>query len=220
MTTILVDSRELRSFVAKELDRLGMELQIIQMDVGDYCVSDEVCFERKATEDFLKSWIDEKKLFGQLHDLAQSYSKPILLIEGFENELYTLRRIDSRAVQGCLNAIALMGIPTLYTMNPKGTAQVIAMIAKKIQEENKNSNFSMHGKRSHLSMPEKLVYCISSIPDVGPATAKDLLRYFGTIESICRAGIDELMCVDGVGEKTASAIRNIVTENYNRSESK
>jgi hypothetical protein len=28
------------------------------------------------------------------------------------------------------------------------------------------------------------------------------------------------MTEDGVGEKTASAIRNIVTENYNRSESK
>ena len=90
------------------------------------------------------------------------------------------------------------------------------MIAKKVQAETKNSNFSMHGKRSHLSMPEKLVYCISSIPDVGPATAKDLLRHFGTIEAIARAGMDELMEVDGIGHLTAEKIRNLLTQNYNQ----
>ena len=83
---IIVDSRELRSGVPAHLSDLGCELQIETMGVGDYCVSDRVCFERKATSDFLSSWIDEKKLFGQLHDLANSYQRPILLIEGFENE--------------------------------------------------------------------------------------------------------------------------------------
>jgi Fanconi anemia group M protein len=214
MTKILVDSRELRSPIAKELDRLGCELQIIQMDVGDYCVSDEVCFERKATEDFLKSWIDEKKLFGQLHDLAKTYSKPILLIEGFENELYTLRRIDSRAVQGCLNAIALMGVPTLYTMNSKGTAQVIAMIAKKVQEETKNSNFSMHGKRSHLSSQEQLIYTLSSVTDIGSVKSKNLLTYFKSLKAVANADVDQLKEVDLIGKQTAEHIKEFFDRSY------
>jgi ERCC4-type nuclease len=213
---IICDSRELRSGVPTHLEDFGCELQIETMEVGDYCVSDRVCFERKATNDFLSSWIDEKKLFSQLHDLAISYEKPILLIEGFENELYTSRRIDPRAVQGCLNTIAIMGIPTLYSISPTGSAKIISMIAEKEQSEEHRLP-QMHGKRSHLTPKQTSEYIISAIPGIGRQTAIDLLIYFGTIEAISRAGISELMCVDGIGEKTACAIRSIVTENYNRS---
>ena len=214
---IFCDSRELRSLVIKELDRMGVDITIKTLEVGDYVVSDRVAFERKTIDDFLKSWIDEKKLFTQIYDLKVSYEKPILLVEGFQDELYTLRRIDPRAVQGCLNTIAIMGIPTLYSINPAGSAKIISMIAKKEQNDNKKE-FSFHGKRSHLSKNEQLIYIISAIPDVGPVNARNLLKYFGTIENMSQAGISDLMCVDGIGEKTACSIRNLVTENYNNME--
>lgn len=212
---IFCDSRELRSGVPAHLERLGAELHIEIMEVGDYVLSDRVAVERKTVDDFYNSLFSDKKLFGQLHDLRQ-YEIPILIIEGYEAEMFTARHIDARAVEGILNSIALMRIPIRYSVNPQGTAQILASIASKEQNDEHRA-VSYHGKRSHLSMSEKLVYIISAIPDVGETNAKNLLKYFGTIENISRAGISELQEVKNIGEKTAVALRNIVTENYNRS---
>lgn len=212
---IICDSRELRSPVIKELDKLGVNIQIETLPVGDFVLSDRVKIERKTVDDFYNSLFVDKKLFSQLYDLAHTSDVPLLIIEGYEAEMFTARRIDGRAVDGILNSICLMRIPIRYSVNPQGTANIMASIARKEQVEDKRE-VSYHGKRSHLSIHEQLVYCVTSIPDVGPATAKDLLRYFGNIESIARAGIFELMEVDGIGEKTACAIRNIITENYNK----
>lgn len=216
-TKIIVDQRELRSPVVKALDMLGVNIELKVLDVGDYVLSDRVKVERKTIDDFYNSLFVDRKLFGQLFDLSHSCERPLLIIEGYEAEMFTARRIDGRAVDGILNSIALMRIPVRYSVNPQGTANILASIARKEQVEDKRE-VSYHGKRSTLSMREKLIYTISSIDGVGPATAKDLLRYFGTIENIAKAGISDLMEIPGIGEKTAVAIRNIMTENYNRSE--
>jgi ERCC4-type nuclease len=212
---IICDSRELRSPILKELDKLSVDIQIETLPIADYILSDRVAVERKTIDDFWKSLIEERKLFGQLHDLTQ-YEIPILIIEGYEAELFTSRNVNPKAVDGVLNSIALMRIPIRYSVNAAGTAQIMVSIAEKEQTENKK-DFSYHGKRSQLSKNEQLIYVISAIPDVGPVNAQKLLKYFGTIENISQTGISDLMCVDGIGVKTACAIRNIVTENYNRS---
>ncbi|TFH42929.1 MAG: hypothetical protein E4G94_05545 [ANME-2 cluster archaeon] len=92
-------------------------------------------------------------MFSQLLDLARSYRRPILVIEGGDPFLVSSRKVHPRAVQGILNTIALMRIPTLYTLNEADTAQVITMIAAKEQEK-RNRPFNLHKKRSHLSQSE------------------------------------------------------------------
>ncbi len=214
---IICDSRELRSPVIKALDRLGCDLRIETMPVGDYVVSDRVGFERKTSEDFLKSWIEDRKLFGQLLDLKKSYEVPILLIEGFENELYTLRRIDPRAIQGVHNAIALLGIPTLYSLNPEETARIILMIAKKEQEENKKP-FQFHGKRSSLTKNEQLIYTLSSVIDIGTSKATNLLIHFKSLKAVINADVEQLIEVDLIGKPTAEHIKEYFEREYNENE--
>jgi Fanconi anemia group M protein len=216
---IIVDQRELRSPVVKALDMFGIDIELKVLEVGDYVLSDRVKVERKTVEDFYNSLFTDRKLYSQLFDLSHSCERPLLIIEGYEAEMFTARRIDGRAVDGILNSIALMRIPIRYSVNPQGTANIIVSIATKEQREDKRE-VNYHGKRSHLSVHEQLEYLISSIPDIGTSTAKSLLIHFGTIEAIARAGIGELIEVDGIGKLTAEKIRNIMTENYNRSESK
>ncbi len=156
MTVIICDQRELRSPVIKALDMQGVNIQLELLPVADYVLSDRVACERKTIDDFFNSLFVDKKLFGQLHDLRQ-YEVPILIIEGYEAELFTARRIDARAVEGILNSIALMRIPIRYTVNPLGTARLLASIASKEQNEVKRT-VSYHGKRSHLSIKDQLVY--------------------------------------------------------------
>jgi ERCC4-type nuclease len=213
---IFCDSRELKSGVPAHLEQLGAELQIeSNMEVGDYVVSNRMAFERKTCSDFLQDWITSRELFPKLIDMKMAYHRSILLLEGYTAELFELRGIDPQKVQACLYTIARMGIPVVETINLAGTARALYWFANKEQND-EHHLIQLHGKRSHFTPKQTSEYIISAIPGIGRQTAIDLLIYFGTIEAISRAGISELMCVDGIGEKTACAIRNIVTENYNR----
>jgi len=47
-------------------------------------------------DDLFSSWLDEKKLFEQLYDLAQAYHRPVLIIEGGGPVLYHKKKSMSR----------------------------------------------------------------------------------------------------------------------------
>ncbi len=116
------------------------------------------------------------------------------------------------AVQGFLNTIALMRIPTLYTLNEAETAQVIGMIAEK--EQDGRNAFNPHGKRSRLSQDGAKEYLVSSIPGIGPVAAGNLLRHFGSVEKVITAPREELMKVERVGARIAGRIRELAGGRY------
>jgi ERCC4-type nuclease len=210
---IIIDHREKRSKVVQEFGNLGAEIEVTTLEVGDYVVSDRVAFERKTVDDLFMTLIERRELFSQLRDLSGSYRRPILIMEGEDPFLYSSRRINPAAIQGFLNSIALMRIPTLYTLNEAETAQVICMIAEKEQGD-KSMRFNFHGKRSRLSQNETKEYVVSSIPGIGTVVAGNLLRHFGSVENILTAPGHELMKVDRVGKRTADRIRRLAGERY------
>jgi DNA ligase (NAD+) len=61
----------------------------------------------------------------------------------------------------------------------------------------------------------RFIYALG-IRNVGEATAKDLARYFGNVEAIQNANIDELQQVPDVGPIVAESIVNFFTEAHNR----
>lgn len=210
---VVCDQRETRAGVVRELDRLGCDVHLATMEVGDYVVSDRVAFERKDIDDFMNSWLIEKKLFGQISDLAHSYERPVLIIEGGD-PFFTGRQVSPMAVQGLLNTIACsFRVPILYSNNVADTARIICMIGKHEQNDKKRI-IQLHGKRSHLSQNEIKEYVLSSVPDIGRNTAISLLRAFGTLQNIFNADVDKLQTVDGVGEKTAKRIYDTVRGVY------
>ncbi|HMB44235.1 MAG TPA: ERCC4 domain-containing protein [Candidatus Methanoperedens sp.] len=210
---VFIDHREMRSRVAEGLVKLGAEIEITTLEIGDYVVSDRVAFERKTVDDIFSTLLERRELFSQLFDLAKSYRKPILIIEGEDIFFFSSRKVNPKAIQGFLNTIALMRIPTLYTLNEAETAQVISMIALKEQND-KTRPFNFHGKRSRLSQIEMKEYIISSLPGIGQVTSRNLLNHFGSVENIVTAPREELMKVERVGFKTAKRIREIAGGQY------
>jgi ERCC4-type nuclease len=210
---IFIDHREMRSRVADELIELGAEIEITTLEIGDYVVSDRVAFERKTVDDIFSTLLERRELFSQLMDLAKSYRKPILIIEGEDIFFFSSRMVNPKAIQGFLNTIALMRIPTLYTLNEAETAQVISMIASK-EQNHKTRTFSLHGKRSRLSQIQMKEYIISSLPGIGQVASRNLLNHFGSVENVLTAPQEELMKVERVGSKTAKRIREIAGGRY------
>jgi len=210
---VYVDQREIRSGVARALDRGGVDIVLSTLEVGDYIVSDRVAIERKTDMDFLDSIIDkERNIFRQLSDLARTYERPVLIIEG-EN-LYTGRQLHPNAIRGVLASIVTdFGVPILNTRDEAETAEMIGTIARREQEDNKRTP-SLHGKKTAMTLKEQQEYIISAISNIGPKAAGKLLRHFGTVEAVMRAGTDELMEVESIGLKTAQRIREVVGGKY------
>jgi ERCC4-type nuclease len=212
MVRIIIDKRELRSSVAIQLEKLNCNIEFDTLEVGDYVVSDRCAFERKTVEDFLKSWLDEKKLFGQLIDLC-AYERPILIIEGQYDDLFTARMTHPHSVQGVLNTIAMLRIPMLLSMNAAETAFIIKRIATSEQVDEKRPLYQ-HGKRSHMNSKAQKEYIVSAISNIGPVVARNLLEHFGSIQDVFNAEVNDLTTVDLVGPKTAAKIREVVGGKY------
>jgi Fanconi anemia group M protein len=206
---VYVDPRE--RDMGKLLEALGAEITMKVLEVGDYVVSDRVAVERKTAQDFVASIIDPKRnLFRQISDLARSYDKPVLILEG--RDFYT-RQVNPNAIRGAMASIAVdYGVPIIPTEDQKETAAVIAMLARREQKE--GHELKVHGHKTARTLKEQQEYLISAIPSVGPAVARNLLKHFGTIERIMTASKEELQQVELVGPKIAERVRELVGGAY------
>ncbi|HIE32374.1 MAG TPA: DEAD/DEAH box helicase [Methanosarcinales archaeon] len=210
---VYVDHREIRSGVSRILENIGINVILQTLEVGDYVPSDRVCIERKTTSDFLDSLIGgQRDLFGQIADLARTYERPVLIIEG--SDIYDLRQIHPNAVRGALASIVIdFSVPVIMSRDEEDTAAMIAAIAKREQQDH-GRKISLHGKRSSMMLPEQQEYIVSAISNIGPVVAKNLLKHFGSVEAVMRASKEELIEVEMVGPKTADRIREVVGGEY------
>ena len=205
--TVYVDSREIRSEVVKKLYELS------NVRVGnynaDYIISDRIAIERKTVEDFVDSIVD-KRLFDQLIELKKNYQKPILIVEG--DGLY--RRLSPNAIRGALATVVVdFDIPIIFTKSPEETAEFIVSLARREQLAKGREVYPHYGK-TKMTLKEQMEYVVSSISDIGPVIAKNLLEHFQTIENIAKADLNDLMKVPKVGRKIAEKIVRIMKTPY------
>lgn len=216
MIEIYVDHRETKSGIPSVLEELGAEVIIEALEVGDYHVSNDVIIERKTAADFLHSIIDEPgHLFSQLADMMREYDRSILIIEGAQIDLYTERAVGANSIDGMVLAAARFDASMIWTLSADHTARMIYREAEHEQTDMKKNKGSPHGKRSHMTLPQRQEYVVSSIGGgVGPTMAEALLKHFGSVRSVITASIDELVKVEGIGKPTAENIHDIIRSEY------
>ena len=208
---IIVDYREYRSNVVRNLSLKGISIEPQQLDIGDYILSSRIGVERKNVDDFLESLIDGK-LFKQITQLRDTYSRPILILEG-EN-LLTKRNISHNAIFGSLASITVdYGIPILTTKDSLETANLLNVIARREQREEKKS-VAVRGEKPQMSVKERQQFLIEGLPNVSAVIAKRLLLHFGSIKDIANATEEELMEIRGIGKNIASDIIKLLNTNY------
>ena len=212
ITKIFADQRESRCSVVKFLEKSGVNVVLKTLEIGDYVLSKNVCVERKRVDDLLSSLVNKKNLFDQISNIKNEYEKPLLIVEG--NGLYSNRDIHPNAIRGLLCSVSLdYGVPVLFSRDEEDTAALINVIAKR-EQERKTNVFNPHGKRSSLSLKEQQEYLISSISNIGPVIAQNLLKRFQTVERVISASKEELIEVERVGPAIADQIRMVVGSKY------
>ena len=210
---IVVDHRETSSDVVNELVRLGAEIEVKQLEVGDFILSDRVGVERKTVGDFLQSLVD-KRLLEQAKQLGESFERPILILEG--EGLFSRRAIHPNAIRGALAALAVdFGVSILPARDEEETAAMLMTIARREQIEQARE-VSIRGERKALTLPEQQRFVVEGLPGVSAVLAKRLLEHFGTVEGVMSASERELQEVRGIGKEKAREIRKVLESLYQR----
>ncbi len=209
---VIVDHRELKSAVSKEIFEQGIKLSPQNLAVADFQCSDRVGVERKTQEDFLQSLMDGR-LFEQAKNMVGSFERPLLIIEG-SGDLFSLRNLHENAIRGALSSLVVdYKIGVLQTKDEKDTARYLIQIAKREQLDLKRE-IQIRGDKRPLSTKEWQEFIVASLPNVGLALAKKLLAHFGTVEKVFSAPEEGLKKVEKIGEKKAKEIRRVITERY------
>ena len=208
---IIADHREYRSPVVRNLTIKDAFVEPQQLNTGDYVLSTRIGVERKTVDDFLQSLIDGK-LFDQISRLRDAYPRPILIIEG--DGLLTKRNISHNAIFGSIVSITVdFGVPIITTKNPLETADLLYIMAKREQRDEKRP-IAVRGEKTPMSLREKQQFIVEGLPNVSAVLAKRLLDRFGSIKDIVNASDEELQEVAGIGKGIASEILEILNAKY------
>lgn len=209
--TIVTDNREFNGAVVRELSKAGIVVKPETLEVADYVLSDRIAVERKAADDFATSLIDGR-LFPQARALRDSYSAPILIIEG--EGLLTARRISEDAIWSAIASLATdFHLTVLTTRDAAETARVLAAIARREQHQEKRE-LAVRAEKGAMTDDERLRFLVEGLPNVSAVLARRLLTHFGTVHALVNAQVEELMEVEGVGPKIAAAIHAVLRTQY------
>jgi ERCC4-type nuclease len=216
---IYMDHRERASGIKKELIKREIEPIEKQLIVADYVLKTKsldgriltIGIERKTINDFLNSIID-RRIIKQLIDLKKHFDTQLLILEGEEN-IYEIRNFHPNAIRGMMASIAIdFQVPILTTRNHRDTANLLAIIAKRLEKN--RSMPSLLKKRKPTSMKQQQEYIIESLPGIGPNLSKSLLKKFKSIKEIVNADRDSLKEIEKLGPKKISKIKKVLEKKY------
>ncbi len=206
---IFVDNRE-PDGVCDALEAAGAEIEISQLSLGDYQVSDRLVVERKTRQDFESSIVDGR-LFSQATSLSASVPRAVIIVEGSPD---SESRLSRSALLGAYSSlIADLGCSIFFTRSPSATAELVFALACH-EQFSKKQPLSVYAKRRFRTLSEQQRAVVEALPSVGPTLARALLEYFDTIENVMGAPESELRAVGKIGEKKAKALRQLLTSRY------
>jgi DNA excision repair protein ERCC-4 len=207
---IVADDREAASLVPQALKQIpGIELQFHRLGVGDYEVEHRCVFERKTVVDFAGS-IADGRLFVQAQKLATLRESAAIILEGRASDLAGTHMSRESLLGAMVSLSLIFHLPVLRAFDPAETARLIVYAAQQLRRHEWDAS-CRHGKRPKRKRRMQL-RILQGLPGIGPSRAERLLETFGSVEAVMTADVEHLEQVEGVGEKRAKAIREILQE--------
>ncbi len=209
MAKVIVDIRERNAELVEAISENGVDVEFMKLEVGDYAISDRICVERKTVSDF-ESSIVSGRLFEQAERLHESYQVPIIILEGDQDYL----RLNGKVISGTIAALCVdYGIYVLYANGAGATAEMVARLAKREQDDERRE-LSLKGGARSRTLGQFQERVVANIPGIGPKLARKLLKHFRTIRNIAMAEPKELMKVEKIGSKKAEMVISTLNRDY------
>ena len=215
---VQIDSREkdrVKS-ASKYFKEQGLEVEVCELEVGDYLFDGKVVFEMKLISDFVNS-IQSGRVFNQSIEMAENYDHAFVMIHG---DLQTRSKCIAMSRNYCeVNVFQYIGAisslnryvtvlqcyspfinESYYTMMTQAKKCLSTKpIVKKFPKKDKNTAFNF------------LCYTIYGI---NHKKAKSIVDAYDlkTLSDIQNLTMEKLTAIDGIGTKNAERIMNAIGE--------
>lgn len=222
---LMIDSREMkskkvRSFFQNELSDLGVSVETVNLEVGDFLwVKDDVVLnyivERKHGADFVSS-ITDGRLQEQMERLKASGIRNIFyVIEGLRRR--HMARIGCNFGQTMLSMLKMQGVTAIETESAKETVNILHMIDSVVRHKDLLISGNISEKRAGTGEPADLGEEMAaihrnlsnmSLSDIKVSSYESFMykgtknRDFDAKEFFYRS----LLCVKGVSHEKACAV--------------
>ena len=203
---IIIDDRERKSGIPELIKKIGINVEIKTLLVGDYIVSPETVVERKSIQDFMSSIFDGR-LFDQCNRLKQNFQFPVILLEGNFDEIEEITE-NPLVFYGAMSTIAIdFKIPIIPTPNASHSAKLLVAMCSR--RESTNGHYLKKIKKS-VDIEKQQLSVLCSLPGVGEKTAVRMLEKFGTPLQVFSASVTDLSKISGLGGERAKKIRKML----------
>ena len=212
MMTVKIDSREKdRTESAKKYyESQGLEVEICELEVGDYLFDDKVCFEFKVVSDFISS-IQSGRVFNQAIEMAENYNWTFVIIQGDEHSrakaLAMSRPYQPISYYGYLGAIASLNrfVTVIESYSPyinEAYYRMLITAKKALSEKPIIKKFPKKHKNPAFNY---LCYCIYGI---NYKKAQLIVNTYNlkSLTDLLQLTMEDLTKIDGIGENTAHKI--------------
>lgn len=208
-TCVWADDRERSSGIPEILrTQFRVCLHENRLPWGDYLLSDRTVIERKTVHDFALSVVDGR-LFLQVQRMKQHAESALMILE--KNAASPLATaLHPHAFQGAVLSVILdWNVPVLFSLDAADTARTLWLLTEQLRQ--RSGEVSLRPGRRPKRLRNRQVYLLQGFPCVGPVTAVRLLECFGSVENVVNASVAQLSQVQGIGQKRARAIKQILT---------
>lgn len=212
---IFADLREEKSGIPQLLEKNGVRVKLVQMDVGDYSLPGDIIVERKTSSDFTSSILDGR-LFDQAKRLSSVCKNPTMIIESALSDVF--KHFENKSsIWGALAALSFsFKIHIFWTSDRSETAELLATLAKRSMKERKGVAI-VRPKPRLETLAEKQLYVLSSVPGIGSKYAERLLSSLGTLKAVFSATPLELSRAADIPTAKALKIYEFFNARYEKS---
>lgn len=150
---VLVDLREFRSLLPSCIHKIGIDLEPVTLEIGDYVISPESCIERKSISDLIGS-LNSGRLYSQAQVMTRYYKRSLLLIEFEDHKSFNFKARywgetsgakgpnsrPSPLLQLAILAIQFPLLRFIWSPSPAFSADIIDELKRNKEEPNKEKH--------------------------------------------------------------------------------
>ena len=144
----------------------------------------------------------------------------VILIDGGKGQLNTVKKYLDKKISEDIKFISISKGPNRnqkydFLHDGKNSHELnnsaeILKILQLVRNESHRFAINHHRKRRSKDL---LSSSLDRIDGLGPKLKLNLIRYFGGIDKVCEATLDDLKCVPGIGENKAKKIHSYLKNN-------